>query len=365
MEPQRALEPSSAGERLFQSVFRAAAIGIAVENLEGQPLSANPALCAMLGFTEEEMCGKHCVEFSPPEDAKKDWAFFEQLREGLISSYQLEKRFYRKDGTLTWGRLTVSLIKDLADSSPLVVAMVENISDRKAAEEELQRSEANLRHLASRLLQAQEEERKRIGRDLHDDVGQRLSLLAVGLEDFSHSLAEYGQMSASQQASTLHDEVDQVATDILNLSRYLHSSRLEVLGLHFALRSTCQQISKQRQVSISFRGDELNANLSPDLQLCIFRVAQEALNNVVRHSRSQQAVLDLTREDDMIVLKVTDFGVGFDPSSTSQGIGLSSMRERLRMFGGELSLESIPGNGTTVIAKVNLEKAKAATQGES
>src|SRR5467141_3983345 len=100
------------GKRTFRNSFDAVAMGIAIETLEGQPLFANPALCSMLGFSEDELRGKHCVEFSPPEDANKDRALFEQLRRGSIDNYHLEKRFFRKDGTLIWGRLSVALLKN-------------------------------------------------------------------------------------------------------------------------------------------------------------------------------------------------------------------------------------------------------------
>ena len=122
---------------LFYEAFNTSPVGIALEDLEGQPLFANAALCSMLGLSEEEMRAKHCVEFSPPEDAKKDWALFEQLRAGSIDHYQMDKRFLRRDGSLIWGRLTVSLLNHCA--SPLVVALVEDITEKKAAEEELRR----------------------------------------------------------------------------------------------------------------------------------------------------------------------------------------------------------------------------------
>src|SRR5436190_15554412 len=125
--------------QLFHDVFNASPIGIAVENLEGQPLFVNPAFCSMLGFSEEELRCKHCVEFSPPEDAEKDWALFQQLRAGSIDHYQLEKRYFRRDGSLMWGSLSISLLKN---APPLVVAMVEDITDKKSAEE------ARFRHAA-------------------------------------------------------------------------------------------------------------------------------------------------------------------------------------------------------------------------
>jgi PAS domain S-box-containing protein len=126
--------------RLFRDVFEASPIGIAVENLEGQPLFVNPAFCSMLGFSAEELGYKHCVDFSPPEDAQKDWALFQQLKAGSIDHYQLEKRYFRKDGSLVWGRLSISLLK--SHPSPLVIAMVEDITDKKKAEE------ARFRHAA-------------------------------------------------------------------------------------------------------------------------------------------------------------------------------------------------------------------------
>jgi PAS domain S-box-containing protein len=129
--------------QLFRDVFNASPIGIAVENLEGQLLFVNPAFCSMLGFSQEELRIKHCVEFSPPEDAGKDWALFQQLRAGSIDHYQLEKRYFRRDGSLVWGRLSISLLN--SRPSPLVVAMVEDITDKRAAEETVGASEERLR----------------------------------------------------------------------------------------------------------------------------------------------------------------------------------------------------------------------------
>src|ERR1700756_5200824 len=126
--------------QLFHVVFNASPIGIAVENLEGQPLFVNPSFCSFLGFSEEELRNKHCVDFSPREDAEKDWALFQQLRAGSIDHYQLEKRYFRRDGSLVWGSLSISLLKSSA--SPLVLAMVEDITDKKKAEE------ARYRHAA-------------------------------------------------------------------------------------------------------------------------------------------------------------------------------------------------------------------------
>ena len=133
----------TASAQFFRDVFNASPVGIVVENLEGQPLFLNPAFCAFLGFTEEELHGKHCVDFSPPEDAAKDWVLFQQLQAGSIDHYQLEKRYFRRDGSLVWGSLSISLLK--SEPSPLVIAMVEDITAKKTAEESLCASEERLR----------------------------------------------------------------------------------------------------------------------------------------------------------------------------------------------------------------------------
>src|SRR5215469_6063484 len=135
--------PAAEAERsLFYEVFKACPLGIALEDLEGRLLVVNPALCAMLGFSEDEIRNRHCVEFSPPEDAANDWALFEQLRAGSINHYQIEKRFFRRDGSLIWGRLTISL---LDGTHALVVAMVEDVTARKQAEEVVRKSEERFR----------------------------------------------------------------------------------------------------------------------------------------------------------------------------------------------------------------------------
>lgn len=124
---------------VFFNAFRTSPIGIALENMEGQPLFVNPALCKLLELTQEEMLSKHCVDFSPRDDAEKDWAFFEQLRAGVIDHYQLDKRYFRRNGSLVWGNLTVCLLN--GGSQPLVMAMVEDITERKLAENKLQEYE--------------------------------------------------------------------------------------------------------------------------------------------------------------------------------------------------------------------------------
>jgi PAS domain S-box-containing protein len=346
-------------DRLFYDAFEASAIGIAVEDLEGRPLFANPALCSMLGFTEEEMRGKHCVEFSPPEDAAKDWALFEQLRQGSIDNYQLDKRFFRKDGTLIWGRLSISLMRDPTGSTPLVVVIVEDISDKKAAEEKLQRSEADLQKLAGRLIQAQEEERAWIARELHDDINQRLALLAVNLDrlmqDLPVSAAEF-----KQQTGEARKELEELVNDIQALSHRLHSSKLELTGLARAAASFCKELADHQKVEIDFHSENIPNDLSKEISLCLFRVLQEALQNATKHSGSRHFQVSLNVESNEIYLTVHDSGNGFDPveAMKGRGLGLTGMKERLKLVNGDLSIDSQRQSGATIHARVPLSPRK-------
>jgi PAS domain S-box-containing protein len=184
----RAHESRQTSEDLFRALFDQSSLGIALEDLDGRILFANPALCAMLGLDEAEMQRMSCCEVAEPADSHEDFEFFQKLRAGVIDSYRIEKRYVRRNGAEMWGNLHVSALREGQSGATRVVAMVEDITDRKAANKLLLRTQLDLQQLAARLIQAQEEERQRISRELHDDFGQRLSLLVIGFERLSHSL---------------------------------------------------------------------------------------------------------------------------------------------------------------------------------
>jgi PAS domain S-box-containing protein len=346
-------EAERASEQRFRYLFEQAPVGMALEDFEGRLLVVNPALCSMLGYSEEEMLALRCDQFANPEDSADDWKLFQELSLGLRQSYQIEKRYSRKDGRKVWGRLNVSRLRFQIGRAPLVLAIVEDITDRREAEEKLKQAQAVLHDLPSRLIQAQEEERQRIARELHDDIGQRLSLLMVELEQVNRELPvfpieHYGNFAAVLQG------IDELTTDVHHLSHQLHSSKLQYLGLKAALRELCQQIATQHEITIFEHLDDV-PDLTSDMQLCLYRVAQEALNNVVRHSSSETAYVRLTENHGISRLEISDIGIGFDLGSTSEGLGLASMRERLRSINGTFSITSSPGRGTQIVAEIPYE----------
>jgi signal transduction histidine kinase len=222
-----------------------------------------------------------------------------------------------------------------------------DITDRKLAEEALA-------SVGSRLIEAHEEERTWIARELHDDIGQRIALLAVELERLDPRAP--GSLVADEPFQHARQRVFELGKDIQALSHRLHSSKLEYLGLVNASRSFCRELSEQRNVRIAFKHSELPSAVPKEISLCLFRVLQEALQNAVRHSGAQGFVVEVQGAQDGIRLIVSDSGIGFDwrHAINGRGLGLISMRERLRLVNGELSIQSVPGRGTTVLARVPL-----------
>lgn len=346
-------DAGQASEQRFQAIFEQASLGIALEDLDGRILLANPALCAMMGYEQEEIQKMSCEQFSGAEDSMEDFTLFQKLREGTIGSYQIEKRYVNSNGAEIWGNLHVSKLQVQPGEGSHVIAMIEDITERKAANTRLKNVQLELQSLTARLIQAQEEERQRISSELHDDFGQRLPLLIFALERLKNSLP--AMAPDRLELSRLQDQVKGIAIDIHELSHELHSSKLQYLGLKPAVTELCQKMSEQHSIEVNL---ELNGNvpLHPDVQLCLYRIVQEALNNVVKHSGGDRVTVSLIGDKFLTRLKIRDNGVGFDTSSTKTGLGLASMRERLRIVRGELSVDSVRGNGTEITAEVPLSE---------
>ncbi len=234
-----------------------------------------------------------------------------------------------------------------------------DVTDRKVAEE-------TLADLERRLLDAQEEERSRIARELHDDINQRLAIMGWELQSWDQSVEEN---ESSTFIATVIERLAKIGTDIQAISRRLHSSHLEYLGLETAAEVLCNDLQKQQQVEVDFSCDGVPRDLPKDISLCLYRVMQEALQNATKHSGAQTFRVELSGDSSEIRLTVSDDGVGFDQQSMDKrhGLGLISMRERMRMVHGEFAVRSEPGHGTTVTCRVPLahESAlSAAAQGQ-
>jgi PAS domain S-box-containing protein len=337
--------------QLFHYLFEQASLGIAVEDLDGKLLLANPALCSMLEYPEDELCAMSCSEFNLPENSKEEEILFQQLRDGVIDKYSMEKRYVTKHGEEFWGRLNVSLCSNGDGESPLVFAFVEDITERK-------RTDTALASMSRKLIEAQEQERTRIARELHDDIGQRLAVLAMNLAQIQRNPSNSSELAG--RIGDVQKLTSEIATDIQSLSHELHSSRLQYLGLVSAITGFCREFGEQRKVEINVKIRDLPVPLPPDISLCLFRVLQEALNNSAKHSGVQYFEVELWETSDEIHLAVSDSGVGFDPDAVKagKGLGLISMEERLKLLNGTLSIESQLQRGTTIHARVPFSPAR-------
>jgi signal transduction histidine kinase len=225
--------------------------------------------------------------------------------------------------------------------------------------------------LSGRLLVAQEEERTRIARELHDDFSQRLALQCIGLEQLWKKLPK-SMIEERINIKELLKTTQEMSSDMHSLSHQLHSSKLEYAGLLPTLRGLCQEISQKYGVLVEFVSPDTIPVIQKDTALCLFRVCQEALGNVVKHSEVKEAKVQIFATKDEIDLEILDNGRGFDPEvhDTSSGIGLISMIERLRLVGGGLRIQSSPGQGTRILAQAPItsssheaEKKFAAARG--
>lgn len=244
--------------------------------------------------------------------------------------------------------IEASISRTLAGGEKIYTFMIRDVTDRR-------RTQEALASVSRRLIRAQEEERTWIARELHDDFNQRIVLLAMNLETLKQDLpTSNGQViSRIEEASK---QTSELASDIQSLSHRLHSSKLELQGLVGASRSFCSEVSDRQNIEIAFHSQDMPKNLPQEIALCLFRVLQEALQNAIKHSGTRRFDVSLSGTPSEILLVVHDSGVGFDPEKaiSGRGLGLISMKERLKLVDGQLSIESKLQAGTTIHARVPL-----------
>jgi PAS domain S-box-containing protein len=267
-----------------------------------------------------------------------------------------EDRWDGQDGT-HWARWEVRPWKTAEGAVGGILIFAEDITHRKQMEEALS-------GMTRKLVEAQEQERARIARELHDDIAQRLVMLAMEIEQTQ----ELGPEMPSEMRDRAHElsmRTTEISSDIQSLTRELHSSALEYLGLEAGIRSWCKEFSERQKVEIAFGSDNV-PELPQEISLCLFRVLQEALQNAAKHSGAKHIEVQLAGNINEIHLAIGDSGTGFDVKAPgrSRGLGLTSMQERVRLVNGKISIESKPGAGTTIHVSVpfGTERAKGFAQ---
>jgi len=241
-------------------------------------------------------------------------------------------------------------------------AIIQDVTERKRSEAELRENQltiqggiSRIQDLAGRLIQIQEAERTRIARDLHDDISQRLAELSIEISRLKCGVKADSTMSNSLEG--LQTRAVELADEVRNISHGLHSSVLQHMGLAAALRSHCREMQNEHRTDFTLSTDEEIEDLSPDVSLCLYRVAQEAISNAIRHGGASHILVQLNRRDDGIALSVKDNGCGFDVAGIADqdGLGLISIEERVRILKGKLTIKSAPATGTSLCAWVSEE----------
>jgi PAS domain S-box-containing protein len=225
----------------------------------------------------------------------------------------------------------------------------------RKSEKALQRSQEELRALAARLLSAHEEERRRLSRELHDDLNQQLALLTIKVESLEKELPSSPDLIRTELGD-LRKAAEELSDAVHRLAYQLHPAILDDLGLTVALQSFVRDFALREKIEVKFTHQKLPDSLPPEIAYCLYRVTQESLRNVARHARASRASVTLKKAQQGISVSIKDLGVGFDPDSTRGhgGLGIISMEERVRTVGGKLYLKSRPGHGTEVVASIPL-----------
>jgi PAS domain S-box-containing protein len=342
-ESRRAQEAIRESEERFRLVANTAPVLIWMSGPDKLRNYFNQPWLGFTGRSIEAELGNGWTEGVHPEDLK---IFLDTYIRtfGRRESFEMQYRLRRYDGEYRW-------ISDFGvprfnpdGSFAGYIGSCLDVTERKMVEEAWA-------SLSGRLIDAQEEERKRIAREIHDDYTQQLAVLAIDLEGLAEEVGDF-PVGAARRFHEIWNQISELGADLHSLSHRLHSSTLESLGLVAGVKAFCEEFAKQKELQVDFIHGNVPRGVPAEVELCLFRVTQEGLRNIKRHSGAERAEVHLEVSGEDLHLSVVDRGKGFDVNKLSRrnGIGLRSMEERLRSLGGHLQINSRPAEGTRIDA---------------
>ena len=353
-------------EKSLGEAQRIAHFGNWVWNIVTDKLSWSDEIYHIFGLQPQEFGATYeaFLESVHPDDRESVKQAVNRSLADPNNKYDIEHQVIRPDGSQRTVHERGEVTFDKNGKAVRMIGTVHNITERKQVEQALRKSEsalrksqANLRFLAGKLLSVQEEERRLLAREMHDDITQRLALLAIETGTLEQQL-ESSSEPLRDKLRHIKEQIVKLSTDVHDISRQLHPAIIDDLGLVDAIKSECVNFSKREGISIKYEPVNVPDAIPKDIALCIYRIMQESLRNVAKHTDVKEAEVLLTGTDDSIHLYVKDHGTGFDPDSVhgKGGLGLASMEERVRLIQGELSIESQPGRGTVIKLCVSLSE---------
>ena len=381
-ERKRAEEALRQSESKYRLLMEQASDGIHTYDLRGRIVETNSKLCEMLGYDREELLRLNVADLIPPEDLAAAPIRFDSLQAG--ETVLAERRLLCKDGTLLPVEISGRMISD-----GVLQSIVRDVSERKRAEEALREAYADLerrveertaelasanetlraenaerlraqearRELLRLLVTAQEEERRRISQELHDQMGQQLAALMMGLKTLNAE--SYGRQPALSTLRQLQELTDQLSREVHTLAWGLRPPALDDLGLRTALFNYVEEWAERSRVEVDFHSSGFEGGRLPFAhETALYRIAQEALTNILKHSGADRVSVILERRADHVLAVVEDNGRGFDvdalaaPTARGRRLGLLGMRERAELLGGTLNVESTQGIGTSIFVRI-------------
>jgi len=347
-ESKKAEKALRESEERFRMLVETMNDGLGIIDENGVWTYVNEGLCHMLGYFPGDLIGRPVIEFADETNQDILKEHMARRRNGEWNPYEMT--YARADGRKVTALISPKPIFEGDQKFRGSFAIITDITELKKTEESLRKSEAELRYLSSRLLTAQESERRRISRELHDELGQSLALLKLQLSLTKKRLPETLQHQYEEQMHC----IDQIIENVRRLSRDLRPAVLDDLGLSAALQWLTKNFEKSFNIKVTVDTPDLNPFFAPDAQITIYRVFQEALTNIGKHAQAKNVSVMIKRQEDRVSFVVEDDGKGFDLTKAltkhalERGLGLSTMDERIRMLKGSLNLWSQAGAGTRI-----------------
>ena len=378
-------------EERYRTIIGQAMAGVSHADLTDKLIFVNQNYCEMTGYSEEELNGICVGEIIHPDDRKKNARLFARMVKNG-KPYRIELRFVRKDGSIIWVLKNITTIRDENGNPESALAVAVDITERKKTEQKLLESEENLRRsreelenrvkertheldetnkalkkeseerkrtederarLLRQIITTQEDERRRIARDLHDQLGQQMTALRLKLESLREMCGDNEELCKTVDES--QSVAKQIDADVGFLAWELRPTTLDDLGLHNALRNYVKQWSEHFGIEADYHADDFKQEIPEETQTNLYRIAQEALNNISKHSKAKHVAVLLEQREEHTVLIIEDDGIGFDTNiktDNDDGLGLIGMRERAALVGGSLEVESSPDSGLTIFVRV-------------
>jgi PAS domain S-box-containing protein len=341
-----------AREELLKIFIKSVPAGVAMLDREMRYLQVSDRFCADYGVDGSAIIGRSHYDVFP--DLPAQWKEVHRRALAGETVRAEEDRWDREHGTV-WVQWEIRPWRNVEGVQGGILIFAVDISRHKQMEDAL-------RDTTRKLVESQEQERTRIGRELHDDISQRLAMLTVEVDDLNDNFP-VSESERKERFAKVRQRLVDISSGVESLSQQLYSPNLELIGMAAAMRGFCQDFAAGQKVEIQFDADKISRTPPPDVALCLLRVLQEALHNAAKHSRVRRFHVRLACSKSELDLRVSDRGSGFDLESAmkSGGLGLSSMQERVRLIHGTISIDSKPHGGTTIRVRAPLDSQPTRT----